>query len=267
MAPIKLEDNIREKLEEREIQPSDGAWKKLNVQLAGSNKGKNNKTIWYAIAASVVGVLLLASVFMNKFTESSVQPIDIVDAQSSEKEINRQNDLFLPEIINSEEVVQGIGSDESPKMNQKAETENTINRSTHQKSDAPILATNSKIVSETIAKVNPDSDKKVDYRIQEDNIKISEELLIDNRVDEVIAEVELLQNGNNVITNTDIDALLANAKHQIEKRRVPSTKKVDPAELLGDVEWDLDRSFRDKVYDALNDGYDIIRTAVVERNN
>jgi len=268
MAPIKLEDNIREKLEEREIQPSNEAWRKLNVQLAGSSVRKSNKIIWYAIAASVAGILLLASVFFNKSNDVSLQPTDIVDVQTSEKEINHKTDLFLPERINSEEeVVQDIASEEPAKINEKKETKNTIKTPTLQKTNTPVLATNMKVVSETIAKVYPPSDKKVDHSLQEEGIKISEEVFIDKKVDEVIAQVELLQNGNNEVTRIDIDALLVNAKHQIEKRRLSSTKKVDPAALLGDVEWDLDRSFRDKVYDALNDGYDIIRTAVVERNN
>lgn len=268
MAPIKLEDNIREKLEEREIQPSDEAWKKLNVELEESSSRKNNKIIWYAVAASVVGILLLASVFFNKTTDSSVETTEIVDVQSSEEEIKQEKDLFSPEMINSEEVaVQDIESEEPPKSIQKKETKRVFKTPPHQKNDNPVLAINTKIPSEAIAKVSPSDNKKIDHTTQEDVIKNAEEVFIDKRVDEVIAQVELLQSENTEVTKADIDALLANAKHQIEKHRVRSTKKVDPAALLGDVEWDLDRSFRDKVYNALNDGYDIIRTAVVERNN
>jgi hypothetical protein len=33
MAPVKFEDNIREKLESREIEPSGDAWKRLSERL------------------------------------------------------------------------------------------------------------------------------------------------------------------------------------------------------------------------------------------
>ena len=86
-------------------------------------------------------------------------------------------------------------------------------------------------------------------------------------MDEVVAKVQELKNNNTTITEKEIDALMANAQREIKTERILSGYKVDAAALLNDVEMELERSFRDKVFEALGDGFQIIRTAVVERNN
>ena len=65
MAPIKFEENIKEKLDKRTIQPSIEAWNKLSARL-NENKKRNNKPFWWlGIAASIIGVFFVASQFFN----------------------------------------------------------------------------------------------------------------------------------------------------------------------------------------------------------
>ena len=65
----------------------------------------------------------------------------------------------------------------------------------------------------------------------------------------------------------DVEALLNNARREIETQRIINNPKVDATALLEDVEWELEESFRDKVFDALGEGYNKVRTAVSERND
>ena len=51
MAPIKFEEDIRDKLAERRIEPSLGSWDKLSAQLDQDSKGRP-KFWWLAVAAS-----------------------------------------------------------------------------------------------------------------------------------------------------------------------------------------------------------------------
>ena len=46
-----------------------------------------------------------------------------------------------------------------------------------------------------------------------------------------------------------------------------NTRTVDANALLQDVEEDLQQSFRSKVFEALQSGYESVITAVAERNN
>ena len=92
---------------------------------------------------------------------------------------------------------------------------------------------------------------------------------IDAKIDEVVAKVKQMQGESTAISAEEIETLLVKAQREILNQRLlnQATTKIDPASLLEDVETELERSFRDKVFDALGEGFNKIRTAVVERNN
>ncbi|MBT8296363.1 MAG: hypothetical protein KJO51_08095, partial [Gramella sp.] len=60
MAPIKFEEHIKDKLEQREIQPSAGSWDTLSSRLNASEKRSGNK--WWLPAAAAVAVIIIASI-------------------------------------------------------------------------------------------------------------------------------------------------------------------------------------------------------------
>ena len=64
MAPMKFEENIREKLEKREINPSPSAWEQIESELDASAARKEKKSFgWFFIAASFIGILVIAGMF------------------------------------------------------------------------------------------------------------------------------------------------------------------------------------------------------------
>jgi len=82
MAPLKFEDNIREKLEERAIEPTENSWEKLASQLdvnEAKKRKKDNKIFWYSIAAVFVGVLVITAVWKNRGLSEEPIKIEIVD--------------------------------------------------------------------------------------------------------------------------------------------------------------------------------------------
>ena len=91
----------------------------------------------------------------------------------------------------------------------------------------------------------------------------------DQKVDQVVAAVQGLQKDKGEVSPEEIDKLFQKAQREIQNRRIleGQTYKVDATALLEDVEWELERTFRDKVFDALGDGFSKVRTAVAERNN
>ena len=90
-----------------------------------------------------------------------------------------------------------------------------------------------------------------------------------NQVDEVIAQVQALQKKDPTVSAEEINALLLKAQKEIQSKEIVSTKnrKVDASALLNVVESELETSFMDKVFEALVDGIEKVKTAVVERNN
>ena len=64
MEPNKFEEEIRNKLNEREIQPSAAAWTKLEGMLSAEDKPRRRFPWWY-VAASVLGFLLVGTVYFS----------------------------------------------------------------------------------------------------------------------------------------------------------------------------------------------------------
>jgi hypothetical protein len=267
MAPIKFEENIREKLEGREIQPSTAAWKKLSGQLETVEDKSDIRIMWYAIAASFVGLLIVASVFFSKSDDKTNTTTDLVEVNSSESDdlleivqVKKNHNLneSVSNTIAAEEIEDKkleqtkVGSIEKPLQKKKKEVpQKMVNVNT----------------SETIAKVEVPVHNEL-LKSQESTQELSEnETAINAKVEEVIAKLEQLKINKTAITVEELDALLATAQNEIQTQRVLNSKKVDPAALLGDVELELEQSLRDKVYYALGDGFQFIKTAVVERNN
>lgn len=89
------------------------------------------------------------------------------------------------------------------------------------------------------------------------------------KVDEVVAQIIALKKQNNTVSYDEIDALLNQAQKEIQQNKIytKNSQTIDATALLQDVEDDLNRSFRKKVFDALKINYTNVKTAVAQRNN
>tara|TARA_R100001369_G_scaffold75902_2_gene104988 strand:+ start:2372 stop:3166 length:795 start_codon:yes stop_codon:yes gene_type:complete len=264
MEPNKFEDTIREKLQEREIQPSSDSWKKLNARL-GKPEKKKSYFIWYAVAASLVSILVIGSLLFNKTDEASnseeiVETLINKEVLDSEKQTEN-----VPQKTNIEEVAvqeNSVLKEESEQQVPKKQ----LSKHTLQPKQ-PIKISEEKVNDKAIAKT--ETNFKEEF-IPNDKVENkTDEYFIESKVNEVVAQVKEIQDKNNTVTAEEVDALLANAQRDIKTRQIlnPETQKVDAAALLLDVELELERSFREKVFDALGEGFNKIRTAVTERNN
>jgi hypothetical protein len=258
MEPNKFEEHIRTQLEEREIRPSKEAWSKLEAQL-GEAKG-GSKTLWYAIAASLVALVVVGSFLLNRTSAVSNEIV--------QETPNVTNDGSIIEVASSEENT----------TKEQLET-NTPEKSVVSKRDAPepqIATTKESVKSNSqVKKLLPETEaiKKEAIAKNEPPKSLLKEIekkdIVTLKVDEVVTEVKRLTQENNTVTPQEIEALLAKAQKDISNQRIlkEATTSIDPANLLQDVESELERSFRDKVFDALGEGFNTVRTAVLERNN
>jgi len=266
MAPIKFEEQLKEKLEQRRIEPSVNSWDKLSNKLDANEDNKNNKGFWWiGIAATVAGVLL-ALTFVFKSNTEIVEPI-IVDTKK--ETLIEKKDLQHLDVLNENNAVAIEDSENKTKKNQQRETQKLsiktpLKAIIKEQQDALILNKENEVVAEV--------DTKINLEVTENNtIETSPELLSfeSKKVNEVVAQIQKLQQENNEVTSQEIDALLEAAQKEITMRKLynEATNVVDAKALLQSVEDDLDLSFRNKVFSALKSGYETIKTAVAERNN
>ena len=261
MAPIKFDDHIREQLQEREIQPSDTAWEKLNTQLNQSSK-KNKRTPWFAIAASVIGLVIVASLVFKNQINTIPDATKIVDANSNIiKEEVKKESIFKTE--ENELVVVTETTNEEENISETAVNSENLDvisaNKTHSKKSELALNNSEEMVLE-----DPVQKSAIMVEIK---MNTSETNFIKLKVAEVVAEVAAIKKSNKEISEDEINALLEKAQHEIQSQRIIANNKVDATALLNSVEEELETNFRDKVFDALGEQYEKVRTAVADRNN
>lgn len=254
MAPFNLENNIRESLENRELKPSPEAWKKLEAQL-DKKQPKRKMAWWYYAAASFVGILILGSIF---FSQNNLEENPGLVKENAEENIERQFEITPESSIqenvvsenNKEKSKQIMKSSKDPLKSIPIKEESTFDRQIRK--------------SEFLAEV-PKNEVKQSSGAEA--ISNEESYLIEDKVNEVVASIKTIQKNNSEVTVEEVEALLLNARRNIQAKRVLRTSKVDAVTLLEEVEWELDKSFRDKVFDALGDGFQKLRVAIAERND
>ena len=256
MAPIKFEDDIREKLQNREITPSAEAWAKLDRQLEPSRPRRGFRQYWWAVAAAIV--LIAVSVpqfFRTEEATTEFAEEEVIQEQSSP--IKKAEELLVTE--SQEESPKSIEqiAEATPEVERTNTESDPVERKTIKERTMPALA--SAVVKKDIPAVKSEPEEKM---IQ------SPQSFEDAKVDEVVAQVqELNQNGE--VSAEEVEALLLKAQRDISNRKMLEGKvvEVDARALLMDVETEIERTFRDRVFEALGEGFEKVRTAVVERNN
>ncbi len=77
MGRLKFEKEFKEKLDRREIKPSENSWEKLNSQLDSEEKSSKFNLWWLGIAATILaGILIIGLQYRNSPVESTPQVVD-----------------------------------------------------------------------------------------------------------------------------------------------------------------------------------------------
>lgn len=247
---MKWEDNIKETLEKRTISPSPKSWDSLADKLDATDKKKRKTPYWWmGIAASIVAILFTISLFFNRNTTETQSPI-IVDTQE------QVEDHQIP-------------MEKLPEENQVAETHQTyeiqepIEKNSPKKEMASTQQQQQQQQNSSVAKV------EMKILTEPLDSSLQKEILEDRKVTEIVAQIQDLKRKGQTVTDADIEALLVQAQNEIRYQTIlqEGTLTVDANALLQDVESDLQQSFRNKIFEALKNSYETVKTAVAERNN
>ncbi|WP_299677009.1 hypothetical protein [uncultured Dokdonia sp.] len=277
MAPIKLEDNMKERLEERTIEPTVAAWDRISSKLdAEQGVKKSKRVLWMSIAASFVGGALIALFVFQNMGDTTKGPV-LVDAENESLFIDPTETIQKEEKSESlqqieEAVVQNITT-----VNEASKSEKeTVQEQDVSKQSVASTVENTKV--NDVAKVAQENkgltQEAVIVSVQKEKeeksplIKGSDELgeIITENLGEAVAQVE----NEDSILDTEIDNLLKNAQREHVSQQVfnQKTNTVDANVLLLDVEAEVaPLSFRNKVFEVIAEGYEKARDAVANRNN
>ncbi|WP_353779580.1 hypothetical protein [Winogradskyella sp. 3972H.M.0a.05] len=259
MAPIKFEENMKEKLEKRTIQPSSEAWSKLAGRLDEQESSSKRFGYWWIGIAASVAILIFSGVMFINNEEGTITP-EIVDTTED------TNDT-IEEAIVLEDVEKNDVEDEITIPEEKKDAvkpDNILKQpKAKQKANQVIKTPKKELVAFNDTKKETEQEESV-VALNKAELSFEEQ-----KVKDVIAQITTLNDNGTKATDREIDSLLNLAQKELLSNKIfnESSKTVDADALLQDVEGELEQSFRAKVFDALKNSYDSVKTAVAERNN
>ena len=227
MAPDKLEQEFRRKLQQREIQPAGDSWNRLEERLA-TKKARSKSHVWMTgVAAVFAGLIFMAGYY---FRGPVVLENPVIVNVPAEEEI--ENDLF------SEGESAVAEEKSSEKVNTPASPTNRteIRKSTSEAQEKSIAS--GEIQPELLPEQIPQEEKN--------------RLLKNDNPGSSSSEIAS-------VTDEEIEALLFDARAQLQDH---ASVQVNPEALLTEVEDELDQRFRDRVFDVIKEGLSRAKTAV-----
>ena len=264
MSPIKQEEQMRDQLEKRRLEPSSESWATLSARLDAEQKRKSIFSFWslnfgIGMAASIVGIALVTILYFNNNSVENKTPI-VVDTEVNTVKANKNQKIEIP-TINENVAIEELKSDEN--SSNEIETKSNSKSIISEKSPILIKKSQNAVVAQNEKSPSQESLEKII-----DNKK-STLTFEEQKIQDVVAQINDLKSNGDEVTYAEIESLLKKAQKEILSNRIynNNTRTVDANALLQDVEDDLQQSFRTKVFEALKTGYESVRTAVAERNN
>lgn len=233
MAQNKLETQIKEQLNAREIKPTEMAWDRLDAMLSVAEEKKSKKGFgWMSIAAVFVG-LLFGGFVLFQLNSNDVQIENSVVNQEQNSNSNEVN----TEISN--EILQPVSEVSSPST-QVAEVKSKNNKKSI---------------------INQNNQKS----IQNDNpILEKQEVFADNSLQ---AEIKMEPNMKVVPITVNPDLLLAVVESNKKEKTAKSSLKVSSKSLLAQAEGEQNQNFKETRFQKLKRNFKSVKTAVSNRNN
>lgn len=248
MEPNKLETQIKEKLDSREIQPTEMAWDRLDAMLSVSEEKKTKRFPFFTskfigIAASVLVFLSVGLYFINQEnTDSDVQE-SVVVKEEIKTNTSEENNNEVKEInsipVQSEEQVAVTKNNQPQTINKKSSKSFNQNNQNNQKTTVnPIIKTN----------------KEIEY-LGNGDVAQKDLPRIETRKEIVVSKPN----------NVNVDDLLASVENESKNTKKPSVK-VNANTLLSQVDGELEQSFRQKAINRISRNYQEVKLALANRN-
>lgn len=232
MEPNKLENEFKDKLEQRAIQPSAMAWDRLDAMLSVTEEKKQpKKSYWMYIAASFLGFLLIGALLLKM-----------------EGNVPNGSDVNTTTVVSTDEP---SDSNETESTSEASGIEQTVNAIAKPVS-IEAVAENNTLVEKVKA------DKLIKSNTQRSIREVKEVKIVQQ---EAVAVQEV-----QTTPEQETEKLLAMSLSDEGKASKKSKIKVDANSLLSTVEGELDNNFRSEVLQKVVKNYNTVKTSVANRN-
>ena len=259
MGQNKLESQIKEKLDSREIQPSAQAWDRLDAMLSIAEEKKTKRSFgWLYIAAGITVLLIAGMFFLAQNSTDGINKDAVVDSEVKNDSVEKeQNKLEVP-----------INKAIENKQNQVAESTEvqnpkSINPSSNKEAVSIInQKNNQKKLSNPLINRN----KEIEYQNSSD-VALKDLPKVDTQTKIITAKNDTPAKVSGNLSTSD-EQLLANLDKVGKKStNQKSSVKVDAKSLLSQVDGEVEYTFREKVLTKISKNYKEVKVALSNRNN
>jgi hypothetical protein len=221
-------------LQKRTIQPSEDAWNTLEKRLSDFEKTKKqNKWTFLRYAAAII-IFVAVGVYFFGNKEKQIEIVEQPVLKVKEHKIQ-------PKIQENQNVIATLEEEIPNKIVQKSKVKNAIN----------IQQSNQIAVSKISNKSEVD-DKTLVAEVVVNTQNLEIDTLENQKIKEFVALVENIKKEKGEVTDLEIDQLLVAAqKSLITARKTGQNNKFNSADLLADVEYDLDKDFKNRLFEAI----------------
>ena len=269
-----LDNNIKEKLQNRAFQPSASAWERLSAQL--DEQPKQKKRGWFFYIGAAASILLLITIGFQIFSKNDDQivPENIITNETIDIEkVDKRIDKFINEIPAEKAIV---NTDEVEEKQKNKKTVISTKENSYPKQKQVIIAKNNEIKNNKI----------VIAQVDENEIIIDKKTPNKTKLD--LNNNALQQNKNSRIKINSDDLLFAvthspqevktyYAKYNVNRGDVlktikselkKSNLKVKPETILAEVESTIiEDDFQNNFMKTLKRRVSDIATAIASRND
>lgn len=240
MEPNKLENQFKEQLNSREIQPSESAWDRLDSMLSAVEEKKQTRSFgWLYLAASIAVVVTVGGFFMiqkGNFIDTNKKGLvanEISKVKPKSVESSNAEKIKTTPFQNQEKNPLVVAE---PIVKNKYQKSNQSFKSIHQKKS-----------------INP-----IISNVQNNELE-KPEVIAQSEFSKVEARKEIAKQNY-----VNVDDLLASV--QLDSKIKKASIKVNANILLSQVDGELEQTFRQKVINQISKNYQEVKVALSNRN-
>jgi len=237
-----FENQVQQKLSNREIKPSANSWDRLDAMLSVEEKPKKKGFFWVNIAASFIVLASIGYYFYNQ----------------NEVLIPAKEDSIIVEVEKKKEVGEEVKETRSEKQEKVlVENDNKLEKSNQVVNQK--LSNTSEINIQELA-INNQGVSNINQS-KEDNSVVSTETKFQKAemVSVIVSPEKLIAE----VTNEKfINKSIENKKIKMIKKVI----KVNPNSLLSNAESELNQTYRETAIEKLSKNYNSIKTVLANRN-
>lgn len=247
-----MKRKYRNELQNRTIEPDKESWEKLAGRLTDFEKSKKEKKWTFLKYAASILILISVGIYFGNKNEQTIEKKIVAEPVLKVQENKIQSIVEQPQNV--------IAASENEKSSVKSAQDKAIEK--------PVYKPKEENIAENQASIN----KKIlknESSVSEMQVQISGiDALQKQKILEAVAQVEIIKKVKGEVSDIDIERLLEAAqKSLLAERKMTHKKGSNGADLLAEVEFDLDKDFKNRLFEALVNALKDPKIILVNREN